>query len=289
MRDLIRKISFLLLISIALFSIFVGKVDSPFTRAVKLTLMDSYSLIAQVVVVPVNKIVSLREGMSDYLFVYEKNFELKKENEQLRQGLALLSSEKEENKRLQSLLNFVTDRHYETISAKIVSDASGPFIRSVLINAGANSQVRKGLAVVSDTGLVGRTLEVGKYSTQVLLLTDINSRIPVISSVSRQRSVLIGNNTEHPNLLYLPRDSELQEGEELFTSGDGGLFPSGLPVGIVYKNTQGHFEVKPHAKWEKLEHLSVITTIEQPTIAIEENATTDEPLSLESDPNSTSN
>lgn len=262
MRDLIRKLFFILLIVIALFSIFVGRVDSPFTRAVKLIFMDYYSVVAQVVVVPFEKAVQLREGIKDYFFVYQKNIQLTRENQQLRQGLAVLAFEKEENKRLLSLLNFVQEHRYEVISAKMVSDASGPFIRSILINAGTNSAVRKGLAVVGETGLVGRTLEVGKYSTQILLLTDINSRIPVMSSISRQRSVLAGNNTDYPALIYLPKDAKLQEGEEILTSGDGGLFPSGLPVGIVYKDNAGGYGVKPYAQWERLEHLSVITEAE---------------------------
>jgi rod shape-determining protein MreC len=282
-RELIRKFSFVLLVLIALFSIFVSKVDSPFTHAVKLTLMDYYSKVAQVVVVPFDKVAVMRENLNGYFLVYSKNAQLQKENEQLRHGLSLLSSEKEENKRLKSLLNFVKDRHYHIISARIVSDASGPFMRSIVINAGANADVKKGLAVIGETGLVGRTLDVGKYSTHVLLLTDVNSKIPVMSSISRQRSVLAGNNTDYPSLLYLPKDTALQEGEEVFTSGDGGLFPPGLPIGIVYKDSGGSYGVRPYAVWERLEHLSVITAVE------ENGESTPEIEPLLSDPYSTYN
>ena len=258
MREMLRKFSFALLITLALFMFFVEKVESPFTHSVRLTLMDGYSAVAQYAMLPVAVLMEGKKTIGNYFFVYSKNTQLVHENQQLRRGVSLLSEAKVENEKLKALLHFVQARHYVLASANVVGDASGPFLRSLLINAGEKDGIEKGLAVVGEAGLVGRTLSVGKISTHILLITDVNSNIPVTSSLSRQRSVLAGNNTQYPALLYLPKDTPLKEGEEMVTSGDGGVFPPGLPVGLVMRDHTGNFYVKPHVIWAQLEHVSVI-------------------------------
>ncbi len=257
-REFLAKFSLALLILFSLFIIFVSKIDSPFTRSVKITAMDTYSQIAKVVVIPFYTVTTLVADMGDYFFVVSKNQQLVKENEYLKRQIALLSRISAENSHLRSLLHFVDSKEYNFISAKIVGDASGPFLRSVLINAGTNDEVSEGFAVSSDNGLIGRVVEVGRHSSKVILLTDVNSRIPVISGISKQRSIMSGNNSEHPILMYLPKDTSLIEGEEVVSSGDGNLFPAGLPIGIVYKDQSGKFTVKPYVKWNNLENVSVI-------------------------------
>lgn len=261
-RDMLRKFSFALLITLSLLMLFVGKVESPFTHSVRLAVMDYYTNIAQYVMLPVEVVRGAQETVRDYFFVYSKNRQLMHENRQLRKGLALLSEMKAENEKLKGLLDFVKDRHYTLISSNVVGDASGPFLRILLVNAGEEEGIEKGLAVIGAEGLVGRTLAVGKFSSQVLLTTDMNSRIPVISSLSRQRSVLAGNNTPYPLLLYLPKDTTLTEGEEILTSGDGGVFPSGIPIGVVTIDSAGNFCVKPYVMASQLEHVSIVKQLE---------------------------
>src|SRR5690606_4385105 len=118
-----------------------------------------------------------------------------------------------------------------TIATKILGDSSGPFIRSALVNAGETHGVLKGQIVINYNGLVGRIIEVGSKTSRVLLITDINSRIPIITASSRERGIVVGNNTDLLSLLYLPEDTRVQIGEIIFTSGDGESFPSGVPIG----------------------------------------------------------
>jgi len=259
---MLRKFSFALLISLSLLMLFVGKVDSPFTHAVRVTVMDYYTSIAQYAMLPVEVVREAGDVMGDYFSVYSKNRQLMHENRQLRKGLALLSGVKVENERLKALLRFVGNRPYTLISTNVVGDASGPFLRTLLINGGEADGIEKGLAVIGAEGLVGRTLATGRVSSQVLLITDINSRVPVKSSLARERGVLAGNNTPYPVLFYLPKDTKLTEGEEVLTSGDGGIFPPDIPVGIVILDRSGHFCVKPYVVASRLEHVSVIRQME---------------------------
>jgi rod shape-determining protein MreC len=114
------------------------------------------------------------------------------------------------------------------------------------------------MAVVNDAGLAGRVVDVAKKTARVLLLTDINSRIPVISEASRERAIAGGNNSDTLTLIYLPENSKLKVGEKIITSGDGRVLPPGLPVGVVTKIEKGIATVKPFVDNYRLEYVSVI-------------------------------
>src|SRR3546814_19915720 len=102
-----------------------------------------------------------------------------------------------------------------------------------MINLGAANGIEDGQAVLGRRGLLGRIVQTGDHSARILLITDLNARIPVMVESSRRRAILGGDNTEQPELLFLPRDSEVAVGDRSITSGPGGLVPPGLPVGVV--------------------------------------------------------
>ena len=135
-----------------------------------------------------------RQAVVDYLQVYDKNRHLEEDNRALRQQLLTLSQMKIENERLRRLLRFTEEHNHIQVTARVVGDVSGPYIRSVMINAGSLLGVAAGQAVVSGDGLVGRVIEVGEKTARILLITDINSRIPILSSLTRERAIMAGNN-----------------------------------------------------------------------------------------------
>ena len=102
-------------------------------------------------------------------------------------------------------------------------------------------------------GLVGRVTEVGSRTARVLLITDLNSRIPVIMETSRARAILVGTNGARPRLLYWPEGVQPQEGERIVTSADANAFPANLPVGTVHHTASGVPEVQPFAMLNRLE------------------------------------
>lgn len=179
--------------------------------------------------------------------------ELNSENERLRalvetyeEKEKILAQLRSENNELRELLNFVPKDSFGFISAPVIVDGSGLFARSVLVKAGREQGVRKGQAVVTGDGLIGRIEEVGESVSRVILLNDLNSRIPVMFQENRQRALLAGKNTAFPELEYLTKETEVKEGDVIITSGDGGAFPQGLPVGIVSRiiEDQGQREVR---------------------------------------------
>ncbi|MDB2415459.1 rod shape-determining protein MreC [Rickettsiales bacterium] len=257
-RIYIRRLSFFVLVAFALFIVFIGKVDSPFARNVRSVIADVFAPVLEVLSIPSQMMRDTNDKVGGYFFIYKKNQELKEQKAELVKQLAEYSRLKVENAKLKQLLNYVKDRKYSYISARAVGDVSGPFVRSVLLNVGENGGVKKGQAVVGNLGLVGRIIEVNRYTSRVLLLTDINSHIPVISSISRERSIMAGRNDSYPSLVYLSEDSRTTAGEYVETSGDGDLFPSGIPIGILNYSEKNKLEVIPFMKWNRLEHLSVI-------------------------------
>src|SRR3546814_10996914 len=108
-----------------------------------------------------------------------------------------------------------------------------------MINLGAANGIEDGQAVLGRRGLLGRIVQTGERSARILLITDLNARIPVLVESSRHRAILGGDNTEQPELLYLPRDSKVAVGNRIITSGPGGMFPAGLPVAVV-SSVGGH-------------------------------------------------
>lgn len=174
------------------------------------------------------------------------------ENEKLREQIAKLSdAEMRANalamkiKRFETLLSADVglDIPVAKIAGRIVSENNGPFARSALLNIGAESGVRVGHAVMTENGLYGHIVAVGKSSSRVLLLQDINSRIAVMSPRSEARAIMVGTNGPQPSLQYVARDADWIDGDRIVTSGDEGVLPRGLPVGGVKQRTAENRDV----------------------------------------------
>lgn len=255
---LLMRFSLVLLFCIAATSVFVSQNNSPLATSIRTHTADITAPALYALSRPVAWIATGADIVRSYFMVHSQNETLEKENRLLKRQLIHLSGVAYENERLQSLLHYVKSTGHEYLSAMVVGSASSPFYRSVTINAGTNDGVHKGMAVVNDQGLAGRIVEAGNTSSRVLLLTDINSNVPVISNSSRERSIMSGNNDDMPQLLYLPKDTKIREGEVILTSGDGELFPYGLQVGTVHKDIDGGYRVRPFVQWHRLEHISLI-------------------------------
>jgi rod shape-determining protein MreC len=140
-----------------------------------------------------------------------------------------------------------------------VGDAGSAFVRSMLLNAGARDGVRNGQAVMTADGLAGRITEVGDSSARVLLITDINSRIPVMVERTRDHAMLSGDNSRQPQLNFLPPGVQVQLGDRIVTSGHGGTYPAGLPVGVVASiGDRGVIRVEPLVDWSRMEFVRVV-------------------------------
>jgi rod shape-determining protein MreC len=135
----------------------------------------------------------------------------------------------------------------------VVADAGGVYAKAVLLSVGPNHGIKRGEIALDERGLVGRITEVGTRSARVLLITDLNSRIPVVLEGSGAHAILVGNNGPRPRLLYWPEGSPPREGEHVVTGAETGAFPANLPVGTVHYTSAHVPEVEPAALLDRLE------------------------------------
>lgn len=178
-----------------------------------------------------------------YFFAISENRRLKAELKTMKQWRDVAIALRDTNERYRSILGLRTDPPIPMASARIVTDSRGPFANSRLANAGSEKGIRPGNPVMSENGLVGRVIGVTEGVSRVLLLTDVASRTPVMIDRTNARAILTGDGGPNPKLEYLRGQEPVKSGDRVLTSGDGGVFPRGLPVGVAVKGLDGRWRV----------------------------------------------
>lgn len=204
-----------------------------------------------VVNTPIQRAADYVRAVSGLAVLQEENIRLQAENARLREWYQTAMTLKMENESLQKLLNISLPPQQKFVTARVIADSGNSYVKALLVLVNRADNVRKGQTVLAGEGVIGRVVEAGDQAARVLLMTDINSRIPVLVEGSNLRAIVAGNNTDLPLLKHLPPESELTEGSRIITSGHGGLFPYGLPVGEVVKDKAGAWAVRPYADADK--------------------------------------
>lgn len=256
-RDLFGRASifFMIIASLSLMVISSGNKENSRVRA---SIMDFVAPVIAVVNSPIDVIASVGNSVVELMNLRTENVALKNANLQLLKWQNLAKDVQAENESLRALMNVVPDKKSNYITARIVSDFGGAYIRSALISGGIEQGIKKDQPVINERGLVGRIVEVGNNNSRVLLLSDINSRVPVIAENSREKTILVGNNNNLPSLSYLAANSSIKVGERILTSGDGGIFPRGIAVGVVETVENGIVRVHPFVDSVSVGYVSVV-------------------------------
>ncbi|MCB1782406.1 MAG: rod shape-determining protein MreC [Alphaproteobacteria bacterium] len=215
---------------------------------------------------PIQRATMFVRDVSGLAGMQAENARLTQENERLRQWYQTAMLLDSENKALRDLLNVKVEPENTFVTARILGDAGNTYVKSLLVDAGKNDGVEKGQAVMSGEGLIGRIVEGGDQSARVLLLTDMNSRVPVVVEDTLQHAVMAGTNEDKPQLIHLPQDSEIMDGARLVTSGHGGVFPPGIPVGRVTINKEGIRTVESFADISRLMYVRVVKKSDDPNL-----------------------
>ncbi len=257
-RVMVQRFAFLLLAFAAVAIFFAGKADVALIERLRTQVVDLVAPVLEVVAHPISAVNRVFDELDHLIRVYDENLRLKAEVDRLRQWQQVARVLERDNAQYRHLLNTTPEPAVSFVSGRVIGDSDGPFVRTLLLNAGARDGVRKGQAVISTDGLVGRIAEVGRRSSRVLLLTDLNSRIPVLLEGSRYRAVLAGNNTDRPSVEFLPAGAQVSPGDRVVTSGHGGLFPPGQPIGVVSSVNDAIARVQPYTDWDRLEFVSVL-------------------------------
>lgn len=221
-------------------------------------IVDGVAPLLDVAARPLEFAEQFSKRISSYAQLQVENEKLRAENSQLSRWKNAVIVLEHENKELRELTHFNAEPNLSYISARVIADAGGPYVRALVITAGASDGVREGMAAMTGEGLVGRVVEVGDRSSRVLMLNDLNSRLPVTVAGSGEHAILAGDNSSQLRLLYLPQDSVLQNGARVITSGHGGIFPPNLPVGTVVGSSGGGYNVVPLAAMGRISYVSLI-------------------------------
>jgi len=193
-------------------------------------------------------IASLPEKYISYSFyTVKEHVELYKDYNLKKEELEKLKSEKynanfleAENNRLKKVLEDISYSS-EDLIAKVIIDKQSPFLRSIIINKGSKNKIKKGMAVLSDSYLIGKVVEVNFMTSRVLLLSDLNSKIPVTIEPGGIQSILSGDGVKDGVIQYTKDKLPLDGEGVLYTSGTGGLLKSGIPIGNINYNENQNY------------------------------------------------
>jgi len=255
------------LVSIAL--LILWRTDNPRLERLRMGLADallpSMSFLSQ----PIEFASGIVRDYRNFFDVYNQNRELRREIQRLRAWRETARQLEEENAQLRALNNVRLAPRTTFVTGDVIADSGGPFRQSALVNVGARDGVMDGAAAVDGNGLVGRVVGVGKHAARILLLTDFSSRVPVIVQPSGRHAILAGDGTPAPRLEFLENAEEVTPGDQVRTTGDGGVFPPDLPVGQVIALPGNRWRVTLNADYGRLEFVRLLrytpdTRIERP-------------------------
>lgn len=232
--------------------------------------MDVFAPVLAAINTPIQDAAGYVRAVTGLAALQAENLRLMEENERLRAWYQTALQLETRNNSLESMLNVAADPQRAFVTARIIADSGNAYVRSMLVLAGSQNNVGKGSPVLAAEGLVGRVIESGARASRILLLTDINSRIPVLVEGKNWRAVLAGANDGLPALDHLPPEAlkDMEDGLRVVTSGHGGLFPFGLPVGDVVRGDDGQWFVRPYADVERLVYVRIIETVEDPYLQL---------------------
>lgn len=252
LRTLAQRALFLLFLGSSIALMVLGRTDPQAFERARTHVTDAAAPILETLARPVDAINNAVVELEGLTQLHEENARLRMEIARLQQWQSVARRLEVENDQMRSLLGFQREEVDRFVTGRVIG-MGGTFVRSLVLNVGQRDGARKGQAAVTGEGLIGRVAEVGQRSTRVLLLTDLNSRIPVVIENSRARAILAGDNTALPRLIYGAANSDLTPGQRVVTSGDAGAFPPGLPVGIIASSDESGVRVQPYASEERPE------------------------------------
>jgi rod shape-determining protein MreC len=258
LRGLAQRLGVFVLALAGVGLIVLGKVDPTLTERARTAVSDITVPILEAMARPVVAANRAVDAVYEAIFIYHENDRLRDDNARLIHWQEVARRLEQDNAALRQLMNATLDPPFSYVTARVVGDPGGPFVHTVLLNAGERDGVEKAQAVVADTGLIGRIAETGQRSARVLLMTDLNSRIPVVAGRDRHRAVLSGDNNTMPVLDYVPAGADLKVGDQVATSGDGGVYPPGLPVGTIEEINDGVARVRTAVDLGRLEFVRVL-------------------------------
>ena len=259
-RNLSHRVVHAGLIAAAFVLVLLGKADALLVERLRAQVTDAVAPILDAASRPAATLANWVERGRGYALIAAENARLRDEQVRLLHWQEAARRLEAENRELRGLLRFVPGPELGYVTARVIADTGGAFAHTLVVGGGARDGLRKGTAVVTGEGLVGRVVSVGQRSARILLITDLNSRVPVLVGTGGVRAILSGDNTDQAKLTHIQAGQRIAPGDRVVTSGHGGVFPPRLAVGVVASAAEGSVRVQPFVARERLEYVRIVDT-----------------------------
>ncbi|MDC0216079.1 rod shape-determining protein MreC [Candidatus Pelagibacter sp.] len=229
-----QRFSLLGLLFFSIILIILGKFNFIAIDYLKISMNEIIYRSSFVVSIPEKYLKLTKSSIKDHIDLYKNYNSIKKDFQKIELEKYKIEFLKAENERLKIILEDINSspENYEKI-AKVLIDKQSPFLKSIVINKGSKNYVFKGMAILHNSYLVGKVVEVNYSTSRVLLLSDLNSKIPVIIEPGGIQSIISGNGENSGNVQYKNKNKPIKQGSVIYTSGAGGLFKPGIPIGKI--------------------------------------------------------
>ena len=271
-----QKFSLLTLASISIFIIVLSSLDFKAVRYLKAAISEIVYRSSFVVSIPENIAKSAFTEVVEYTTFFNSFKKNRMELESLKSDYVSNEIIQYENKELKELINDYVSSS-DKILAKIIVDHDSPFLKSIIINKGSKDNIKIGTNVYDQSYLVGRVIEVNYKTSRVLLLSDLNSNVPVTIAPQNIQAIVTGSGSDYGQIKYIKSGltEDLVDESIVYTSGTGAIFKSGVPIGILQsfkENSVNEYKVEFYSDFSQLKYVFVeIVTKKEISQAVENN------------------
>ena len=228
-----QRFSLFILIVISIVLLFIESIDSKPLNFVRSIVKDTIYRGSVIISSPVKGVESLFQSTKNHITLYNNYEKIKKENEELKNKISNSEFLTLENTQLKEIIAEQIDSNSDLVSSRVMLDKQSPYLNSFILNGGTNKNIKKGMAVLDGKNFIGRIVDVNYFSSRVLLISDLNSKIPIIVEPHGYHGILSGRGKKEPAIEYLPENNLLENGDKIFTSGKEGIFSPGIPIGEI--------------------------------------------------------
>ena len=238
-----QRFSLIALIFFSIALIALSRFNFPAINYLKISLNEIIYRASFVVSIPEQQIQNASIALNKHFKLYKDLEITKKKIKQLEYEKYNSNYLKAENKRLRKLIDEYIIKSDELV-AKVLLDKNSPFLKSIIVNKGSKDDVKLGMAVLDNQYLVGKIVEVNYSTSRALLVSDLNSKIPISVEPGNLLSILSGTGKDFGKIQYTQQDFNFQESDIVYTSGSGGIFKSGIPIGKIKIDNNKNIKVK---------------------------------------------
>ena len=228
-----QRFSLFVLVILSVALILIETIETKPLNYIRSFIKDTIYRGSLVVSFPSKSLNNFSSHVKEHLNLYSNYNQVVKENEELKNNISKSDFLELENAQLRQLINEQVASSSNLLSARVIVDKQSPYLNSFVINIGANKDIKNGMSVLDGENFIGRIVDVNFFSSRVLLVSDLNSKIPVLAEPSATHAILSGHGINKPTLEYLPENHTIKDGDKIFTSGREGIFSPGIPIGEV--------------------------------------------------------